>query len=122
MGQGGAPRRVVSLVAATATGAGRAIRTAGMNHYTFEAVVTGQPTSAIIQLQGRIGVPTKLPQDDTTPWSDIGTALDVTPPAATDPSTTVSAKYDGPYNELRLNLTTLTGGTAPTVTGTLMIN
>lgn len=94
------------LNAATATGASttHVVRMKPRNH-TVQFTITGAPTAVTMDLEGSL--------DDTT-WislaSHIMTAAELTATAA------MFHVVDKPVRYVRLNLTTLTAGTAPTVT------
>ena len=97
-----------TFVAQTATGAtsttlfSSTARVPGVpiNH-TAELIVTGAPATCTYRLQGT---------SDNTTWFDISAS------AITCTSTTVAYEANKPAKNIRGNLVTLTGGTAPTVT------
>lgn len=70
-------------------------------HHTAELIVTGGPAACTYRLQGSV---------DGTTWFNIS-AADVT-----CTSTTVAFESNKPAKNIRGNLLTLSGGTAPTVT------
>ncbi len=94
------------LDAATTTGASTtwAVRMKPRNH-TVQFTITGAPTAVTVDLEGSL--------DDIT-WislaSHIATAGELTAAAA------MFHVVDKPIRYARVNLTTLTGGAAPTVT------
>lgn len=92
----------LSLNAVTATGAGVSRGIEGRNIISWSYEVTGGPTAISIQLEGRIG--------------RAGTYRILSGPIATLGGDIVTG-IDANVDEVRLNLVTLTGGTAPTVTG-----
>ncbi len=99
-------RSFVSLNAVTAIGAGQVAaylpKDAGYFSYAWQTAITGAPTAININLEGSL---------DGTTW------------AVMDTSTVVGGemRFLNTKNAIfiRANLTTLTGGTAPTVTVTL---
>lgn len=91
---------IKSLNAVTATGAGPSFALgSGCDTFCVQIVTTGSPTISVT-LQGSI---------DGATWVTLGSAI-----TATGLSFFTGV---GPVPFVRLNLGTLTGGTAPTVTG-----
>lgn len=91
---------LTSLNAVTTTGAGTsAALTVAASTHTYHVIVTGSPTSVNVDLEGSI---------DGVTWFVL------------DSSTTTTSEMRHVVNKLveniRANLTTLTGGTSPTVT------
>lgn len=68
--------------------------------FTLQTVVTGAPSVVSFKLQGSL---------DNVNWYDLATSATLTSDA--------QFSVDKPAQYLRLNLLTLTTGTAPTVTG-----
>lgn len=95
------------LAAATATGAGLSVALRkGVQEHTVQAVITGSPTAVTVSLESSL--------DNGVNWNVIGTYAFT----AGDLSAG-SAMYhvvNKPSELVRMNLTVLTGGTAPTVT------
>jgi hypothetical protein len=76
---------------------------AGVHRFTLQARSTGSPTSANVVLQGSV---------DGSVWATI---LDV------DATTSASESGEaGPFKYIRINLATLSGGSSPTVTASVM--
>lgn len=98
-----------SLNAVTATGAGSAVtppwNLEENNNCGVFLSSTGTPTTVTVNVEV---------SPDGTNWFIVGSALS---PAATKTATAVTLP-PGTY-QVRLNLTALTGGTTPTVTGSL---
>lgn len=91
---------VTSLNAATATGAGTDFDFGGIfASWTVQGVITGAPTGLVFKVEGSL---------DGTNWFDL-----VTNSGNAGGGYSVTGK---PARYARANLTTLTGGTAPTVT------
>lgn len=96
------------LSAVTTTGAGSSwpLRN-GVQEHTVQAVITGAPTAVTVALEASL--------DGGTSWNAIGTyafvAGDLTAGFA------MFHVVNKPAELVRLNLTVLTGGTSPTVTG-----
>lgn len=95
------------LAAAVATGAGNqvALRKA-INNHTVQAVITGGPTAVTVALESSL--------DNGVSWSSIGSHAF----SAGDLSAGFAMFHivDKPAELVRANVTTLTGGTSPTVT------
>jgi hypothetical protein len=100
------------LNAATATGAGSAfavptIPTAQRGGFiqtmVWQIVTTGSPSSISVTLQGSL---------DGVSWFSIGSAVTT----ATLTLVNLANANAGPYAFIRADLTTLSGGTSPTVT------
>lgn len=95
------------LAAATATGAGASVRLKKVvQEHTVQALITGSPTAVTVSLESSL--------NDGVTWNAIGTY-----PFAAGDLTAGSVMYhviDKPAELVRMNLTSLTGGTAPTVT------
>jgi hypothetical protein len=86
----------------TATGAGTAFNLLLCHgNFTIAVTVTGAPASCAVQLQGSL---------DNVNWYSMGSATSNTSGTAVVNATSMPALW------VRANLTTLTGGTAPTVT------
>lgn len=96
---------LTGLSAATATGAG-AVFNLMLCHgnFTMAVTVTGAPASCAVQLQGSL---------DNTNWYNMGSATSNTSGTAVVNATNMPAQY------VRANLTTLSGGTSPTVTAVI---
>jgi hypothetical protein len=94
---------LLSAVAATGAGAAKDFDCGFANH-GFQVVLTGSPVLAVVALQGSL---------DGTNWVTLGT-WDKAVRASGD-IVFVSGK---PVSRVRANVTTLSGGTAPTVTAT----
>jgi len=94
------------LNAATATGPSTswAVRMKPRNH-TVQFTITGAPTAVTVDLEGSL--------DDST-W--ISLASHVMSAAELTATQAMFHVVDKPVRYIRTNLTTLTGGTAPTVT------
>lgn len=93
-----------SLSAVTATGAGAAFALgAAKRTFGLQVTVTGAPTAAVVDLEGSL---------DGSTWDAIGTWSIGAGQASGD----IVFVVDRPVLHVRANLTTLTGGTAPTVT------
>lgn len=95
------------LTAATATGAGASVRLKkGVQEHTVQVIITGAPTAVTVALESSL--------NDGVTWNSIGTyAFSAGDLAA------ASAMYhvvNKPAELVRANVTTLTGGTSPTVT------
>ena len=103
------PVNFTSLNAATATGAGSSRWTRGAEKVTVELSWTGQPTAVSVTLEKRIG---------TGVWTVVGSAMTDAPADADDQFMYDFNEMDG---EIRLNLGTLTDGTAPTCTGIIRL-
>lgn len=73
--------------------------------------VTGQPDAATVRLLGRNAT--------TGAWTEIA-SFDCTPTAATDPDYRDFNAGPVYFKQVTLDLPTLTNGTAPTVTGTIL--
>jgi len=102
------PRTHTSLDAVTAAANGSAHIMRGEEDITVEIEITGQPTLAQVVFEGRIG--TSLYTQHAGPWDFAPTV---------DPETFVRKVPKGYYGETRLRLVDLTGGSSPTVTGTI---
>lgn len=99
------PIRFTSLNAAAATGAGIANEMFGpRNIHTMQVIVTGAPSAAVVNLEGSA--------DGGTTWGKLAT-FDLTAGNISGDFVTAS---DASVNRIRANLSTLTGGTSPTVT------
>jgi len=94
------------LDAATATGAGSALKVSPFNTtHSYAATITGAPTAVTVVLEGSL---------DGTTWFTLGThAFSAGELTATAAYVVVAAM---PVESVRANLTVLTGGTTPTVT------
>jgi len=94
------------LNAATATGASLtwAVRMKPRNH-TVQFTITGAPTAVTVDLEGSL--------DDIT-WTSL--ASHVTSAGELAAAAAMFHVVDKPVRYTRINLTTLTGGTAPTIT------
>lgn len=96
--------KLLNAVAATGAGTTHAVRMKPRNH-TVQFTITGAPTAVTLDLEGSL--------DDST-WislaSHIMTAAELIATAA------MFHVVDKPVRYVRLNLTTLTAGTTPTVT------
>lgn len=96
------PYRILN--AATATGAGTASDMGcAMSVFTAQYIVTGAPSAVAAKLEGSL---------DGTNWFDL-TGLNVTAAGAVTNSADAGVHFAVRY--VRANVTTLTGGTAPTV-------
>jgi hypothetical protein len=91
------------LDVATATGTTEAEEVTGASKYGLQVAITGGPSAVTVRLQGSI---------DGTGWADIGSY------SATSDGTTFIV--DKPVRYARLNLSTLTGGSSPTVTASVI--
>lgn len=95
------------LAAATATGAGPSARLKkGVKEHTVQTIITGSPTAVTVSLEASL--------NDGVTWNAIGTYIFT----AGDLSAG-SAMYhvvNKPVEVVRINLTVLTGGVAPTAT------
>jgi len=89
-----------SATGATSAAAANGLRGIPVNH-TIELITTGAPATCTYQLQG---------SRDSTTWFNMSAA------AITCTSTIVAWEANKPVVNVRGNLLTLTGGTAPTVT------
>lgn len=90
-----------SLRGATGTGAGDNRSVPGTVTYAISVQTTGSPASFNVNVEGTL---------DGTNWSSLGSIT----------AAGVSWQVDKPVSQIRANLTTLTGGTAPTVTAMIM--
>ncbi len=97
-----------SLAAAAATGGGTPYDL-GVCHGNFSMAVTvaGGPSGCGVQLQGSL---------DGTNWYSLGSATSNTSGTAVATASNTPARY------VRANLTTLTGGTSPTVTALIGVS
>ena len=97
-----------SLNAATATGAGTAFDL-GVGHakFGFQAKHTGGPTSVIVDLEGSV---------NGNDWFSLGTW-----DSASQRNGDIVFVVDKPVVHVRGNLTTLTGGSSPTVSAWLAV-
>jgi hypothetical protein len=97
-----------SLNAATVTGGGTAYDL-GVCHGNWSMAVTvaGGPSGCAVQLQGSL---------DGTGWYSVGSATSNTSGTAVATAANTPARY------IRANLTTLTGGTSPTVTALIGVS
>lgn len=103
------PSKFTSLAAVTAVGAGSALANVGTNSlFTMQVILTGSPTAAIVVLEGSL--------DNGTTYSTILT-WDIAAGRASGDLVTI-AGYG--VDNVRARLTTLTGGTVPTVTAIVM--
>lgn len=95
------------LAAVTAVGAGTSVRLKkGVQEHTVQVIITGTPTAVVVALESSL--------NDGTTWNTIGTYT-----LTAGDLTAGSAMYhvdNKPSELVRMNLTTLTGGTSPTVT------
>lgn len=105
------PLFLKSLVAATATGAGQALvfDSPKRAHFGFQISWTGSPSSIEVQLEVTI---------DGTNWVSIGT---FTSNGSTPASGAIQTSETGPVMGTRLNLTGLSGGSSPTVSGSIAL-
>ena len=94
----------VSLNAVTATGAGSELETPVSENYTIQLKHTGSPTSVIVDVEGSV---------NGRDWVQVAQHT----MAASDDMFHVAGK---PLRNIRLNLTTLSGGSSPTVTGLIL--
>ena len=94
------------LDAATSTGASNSIPVRKiMQDHTVQATITGAPSAVTVDLEGSL---------DGDNWFQLGTH-----PFTAGELTAAQAMFhvvEKPVRYVRLNLTTLTGGTSPTVT------
>lgn len=98
---------VILLNTVTATGAGGSIICGqGISEHTVQATITGAPTAVTVALEGSLDATTWIELD-----SHVFSAGELT---ATKAMWHVVNKV---VKHVRLNLTTLTGGTSPTVIG-----
>lgn len=97
-----------SLVAATATGAGVALTfdSPRRSHFNYQVSWTGSPSSVVVTLEITV---------DGTNWVTWAT---FTSNGTTPPSGSIQGGDIGPIMGARLNLTTLSGGSSPTVSAT----
>lgn len=98
---------IILLSAVTATGPGQVFRNAnGFVSHTVQLTTTGAPTAVTVDLEGSL---------DGLTWfqltEHIFLSAEITLEAAMFHQNDKFVEY------VRLNVTTLTGGTAPTVTG-----
>lgn len=99
---------LTSLSAATATGAGTPFNLLLCHaNFTIAVTVTGAPASCAVQLQGSL---------DGTNWYSMGSASNNTS------GTSAVNVSNTPAIWVRANLTTLTGGTSPTVTALIGVS
>lgn len=107
------PVSLTSLNAVSATGAGATRQMRGAEFVTVELnwSYTAAPTGVEVRLEGRIG---------TGNWTQIGAAMTDVPAGATSDDFMYTFNR-GHYGEIRLRLVTLTGGTAPVLTGTITL-
>lgn len=91
-----------AALSATGTTTAQGIRVTGgyARTHGIQAVTTGGPTTATLDLEGTI---------DGTNWFAILSGVDAS-------SSIISAVADKPVKQIRFNLTALAGGTSPTVT------
>lgn len=99
---------LLSLDAATATGAGTAFDL-GVGHAKFGLQVkhTGSPTSVVVSLEASV---------NGTDWFSLGTW-----DSASQGNGDIVFVVDRPVIHIRANLTTLTGGTSPTVSAWMAV-
>lgn len=100
----------ISLSAATSTGAGSELTSDVRPSATVQISITGAPSAVTVTLEGSI---------DGHNWDIVDTHI-----MSAGELTALGAIYgvaDTPLKYRRLNLTTLTGGTAPTVTGYVQV-
>jgi hypothetical protein len=95
------------LAAVTTTGAGATIKmTEGVSEHSYQVNITGAPTAVTVDLEGSL---------DGSTWFQLDqhamSAGELTDTASLTHVTGKLAEY------IRMNLTTLTGGASPTVTG-----
>jgi hypothetical protein len=105
MPQSQAPQNTVLLNAVIATGASRSINPDGRVNLTWQYVTTNGPGTVGIQLEGSL---------DDTNWELIGSAQTDTSGMLVYATTAI------PLSFVRINLTALAGGAAPTVTARLL--
>lgn len=99
------------LNAATATGAGSAFDLGdAASVFTMQVVLTGAPATDTTKLEGSL---------DGTNWFDL-TGLTLSAAGAVTNSADAGVHFATRY--VRANVTTLTGGTAPTVSVWLAVN
>lgn len=94
------------LNAADATGAGGAVLASPQNsNHTYQITITGTPTAVTVALEGSL---------DGDTWAAIDTHV----MSAGELSAAAALVFvtASPVQAVRANLTTLTGGTSPTVT------
>lgn len=97
------------LAAATATGAGAAVDLANVvDTFTAQYVTTGGPSGYAAKLQGSL---------DGATWVDLP-SLNVTADGLVTNNATGVTRYAVRF--IRANVTTLTGGTSPTVSVTVV--
>jgi len=98
---------VILLNAVTATGVGQSFQNNnGFVSHTVQVMVTGSPTVVVVDLEGSLNGVTWFQLQQYT-----FDAADITAQAA------LFHQNDKLVDYVRLNLITLTGGTAPTVVG-----
>jgi hypothetical protein len=102
MAQSLAPGQKYTWTTLSTTGSTATLATGSNDKHTVSAVVTGSPSGCSIQLEGSL---------DATNWANLSGAQDCT---ASNPYVFHVAERVIIY--VRVNLTTLSGGTAPTVT------
>lgn len=101
---------VILLNAVTSTGVSSVVLqptrsiSGGPTLFTWQMAITGAPASVSTTLQGSL---------DGLNWATLDTSTNTT--------TELRFVANSPVVYLRLNLGTLTGGTVPTVTGTVMV-
>jgi hypothetical protein len=100
-GGAGYHRTFTAQTAVGATSASGTLKNGIAINHTAELVVTGAPATCTYRLQG---------SRDGSTWFDISAS------AITCTTTTVAFEANKPAVQIRGNLVTLTGGTAPTIT------
>lgn len=101
---------ILLLDAATATGAGpaEATITHRITNWSCDATITGSPTAVTVRIEGN--------QGRTALFSPTGMATHVFAAGELTAGIASFGIANTPVNQIRGNITTLTGGTNPTVT------
>ena len=104
------PWRHKSLNAVLVTGAGSPVSCGGRNNISWQYKLGGTvaATAVSVQLEGRV-----YPGGDFTAIGDVQTDVN---------GAIVVSAFPTSLSEVRLNLTVMTGGTAPSVTGWIILS
>ena len=98
-----------SLAAVTGTGAGSSWRGNPSSDFSFQVICTGSPTAVVVDVEGSLDGHTYSQVTQHTFSAGEITA-----------GTALFHLVQSPLAKVRLNLTTLTGGSSPTVTGLIL--
>lgn len=96
-----------SLDAVTADGDGQPVRAHGLQSFGIQTTTTGSPSGGTVALEGTI---------DGTNWFNMSADFTI----GTDTSGDIKWAVDQPVAFARANLSSLAGGTDPTVTATII--